>query len=134
MTRDQQRQMRNAIDTVELALSHMDIETMVQKFEGADDTVMVKVPLEQLRVAPARECISRAQFHYQRSGLHPSRGTSATLWTLTGLSFYDFPVTNSKPGLECRTKQQHQSSQNGADVLQASRKPDHGSKSAIAPA
>lgn len=43
------KQMRDAIDAVELALNGLEIDSVVRLFEGADDSIMVKVPLGALR-------------------------------------------------------------------------------------
>lgn len=45
----QHRQMRNAINDVELALNGLEIDSIARLFEKADDSVMVKVPLGALR-------------------------------------------------------------------------------------
>lgn len=47
--RSQHQQMRNAINDVELALSGLEIDSVMRLFETADDSVMVKVPLGALR-------------------------------------------------------------------------------------
>jgi hypothetical protein len=45
----QHQQMRDAIDAVELALNGLEIDSVTRLLEGADDSVMVKVPLGALR-------------------------------------------------------------------------------------
>ena len=45
----QHKQMRDAINDVELALNGLEIDSVVRLFETADDSVMVKVPLGALR-------------------------------------------------------------------------------------
>lgn len=47
--RTQHTQMRNAINDVELALNGLEIDSIARLFEGAHDSVMVKVPLGALR-------------------------------------------------------------------------------------
>jgi hypothetical protein len=47
--RSQHQQMRDAINDVELALNGLEIDDVVRLFEGADDSVMVKMPLGALR-------------------------------------------------------------------------------------
>lgn len=47
--RSRYSEMRNAINDVELALNGLEIDDVVRRFEGADDTVMVKLPLGALR-------------------------------------------------------------------------------------
>jgi hypothetical protein len=49
MTRSQHQQMRDAINDVELALNNLEIDSIARLFHGADDSVMVKVPLGALR-------------------------------------------------------------------------------------
>lgn len=43
------RTMRLAINDVELALQGLEIDDLVAKFEGADDGILIKVPLGRLR-------------------------------------------------------------------------------------
>lgn len=45
----QVHQMRMAINDVELALNNLEIDDLVTQWEGADDSVMVKVQLGALR-------------------------------------------------------------------------------------
>lgn len=47
--RSQHLQMRDAINAVELALNGLEIDSVVKQFEGASDSVMVKMPLGALR-------------------------------------------------------------------------------------
>lgn len=49
MSRSQHDQMREAINAVELALNGLEIDDVVRRFEGAADSVMVKLPLGALR-------------------------------------------------------------------------------------
>ena len=49
MNKSQHEQMRDAINDVELALNGLEIDRIERLFEGADDSVMVKVPLGALR-------------------------------------------------------------------------------------
>lgn len=49
MSRSQHDQMRDAINDVELALNNLEIDSVVRMFDGAADSVMVKVPLGALR-------------------------------------------------------------------------------------
>lgn len=49
MSRSQHQQMRDAINSIELALNGLEIDSVTRLFEGADDSVMVKVPLGALR-------------------------------------------------------------------------------------
>lgn len=49
MSRSQHQQMRDAINDVELALNNLEIDSITRLFHGADDSVMVKVPLGALR-------------------------------------------------------------------------------------
>ena len=49
MSRSQHQQMRDAINDVELALNGLEIDSVVRLWQGADDSVMVKVPLGALR-------------------------------------------------------------------------------------
>lgn len=47
--RSKHQQMRDAINDIELALNEIEIDSRVRLFEGAHDSVMVKVPLGALR-------------------------------------------------------------------------------------
>lgn len=49
MSRSQHLQMRDAINDVELALNGLEIDAVVRQWEGAHDSVMVKLPLGALR-------------------------------------------------------------------------------------
>jgi hypothetical protein len=49
MSKSQHQQMRDAINDVELALNGLEIDSVVRQWEGAHDTVMVKLPLGALR-------------------------------------------------------------------------------------
>ena len=49
MSRSQHKQMRDAINDVELAMNGLEIDSIARLFEGADDSVMIKVPLGALR-------------------------------------------------------------------------------------
>jgi hypothetical protein len=49
MSRSKHQQMRDAINDVELALNGLEIDSIARLFEGADDSMMVKVPLGALR-------------------------------------------------------------------------------------
>lgn len=49
MSRTQHQQMRDAINDVELALNGLEIGAVVRQWEGAHDSVMVKLPLGALR-------------------------------------------------------------------------------------
>ena len=49
LPQEQHRQMRDAIDAVELAMNGLEIDSIVRLFEGAADSVMVKLPLGALR-------------------------------------------------------------------------------------
>lgn len=42
-------QMRDAINDVELALNALEVDDIVRRFEGADGSIVIKVPLEPLR-------------------------------------------------------------------------------------
>ncbi len=48
-SRSQHQQMRDAINDVELALNGLEIDDIADRFEFAEDSVMVKVPLGALR-------------------------------------------------------------------------------------
>jgi hypothetical protein len=47
--RSKYQQMRDAIDAVELALNGLEIDSVARRWEGAHDSVMVKLPLGALR-------------------------------------------------------------------------------------
>jgi hypothetical protein len=47
--KSQHMQMRDAINDVELALNNLEIDSITRLLEGADNSVMVKVPLGALR-------------------------------------------------------------------------------------
>ena len=49
MRRSQHQQMRDAINDVELALNGLEIDSVARRWEGAHDSVMVKLPLGALR-------------------------------------------------------------------------------------
>lgn len=49
MSRTQHQQMRDAINDVELALNGLQIDSLVRRWEGADDSVRIRVPLGELR-------------------------------------------------------------------------------------
>jgi hypothetical protein len=49
MSRTQHQQMRDAINNVELALNGLQIDSLIRRWEGADDSVQVKIPLGELR-------------------------------------------------------------------------------------
>jgi hypothetical protein len=49
MSRTQHQQMRDAINDVELALNGLEIDAVTRQWEGAHDSVMVKLPLGALR-------------------------------------------------------------------------------------
>ena len=49
MSRSQHQQMRDAINDVELALNALQVNDIVDAWDGAMDTVRVKVPLGTLR-------------------------------------------------------------------------------------
>lgn len=47
--RSKHQQMRDAINDVELALNELEVDCLIAEWEGAADTVMVRVPLGALR-------------------------------------------------------------------------------------
>ncbi len=47
--RSKYQQMRDAINDVELALNGLEIDSVARRWEGAHDSVMVKLPLGALR-------------------------------------------------------------------------------------
>lgn len=47
--KSQHQQMRDAINDVELALNGLEIDSIINLFENADNSVMIKVPLGALR-------------------------------------------------------------------------------------
>lgn len=49
MSRTQYQQMRDAINDVELALNGLQIDSLIRRWEGADDSVKVKIALGELR-------------------------------------------------------------------------------------
>ena len=49
MNRSQHQQMRDAINDIELALNALQVDDIVDAWDGAMDTVKVKVPLGALR-------------------------------------------------------------------------------------
>jgi hypothetical protein len=49
MSRSQHQQMRDAINDVELAMNGLEIDAVARQWEGADDSVMVRLPLGAIR-------------------------------------------------------------------------------------
>jgi len=49
VSRSQHQQMRDAINDVELALNGLEIDSIARLFQGADPSIMVKVPLGALQ-------------------------------------------------------------------------------------
>ena len=49
LSRSKHTQMRDAINDVELALNGLEIDSVVRRWEGAHDSIMVKLPLGALR-------------------------------------------------------------------------------------